>query len=1019
MLYQELLCARKNRRGTDLIRTVLFISEVMLVGSGGLHAQTPSPPQLTFNGVQSAGVKVTDARAVAADKAGNIFVVDSTNNQVLKFPAGGGAQTTVGSGLNFPVGVAADQTGNVYIADYGNSRVVRVAAGTQTNLISGILPGGVAVDAAGNVFVTDQGNFGVVEVPAGGGTQTTVINGFFSQPTGVAVDAASNIFVADPLTGVWEVPASGGPPIAVNAVGVNFPWSVAVDGAGNLFISDKLPSYYIPGATNVFPKITEVLADGGGTVVLYGLAPSGTGAFPSLGVDGAGDLLIGNGQWPVDTLVLRRNFGSANVCPAGQSAPAPCSVNVTLSYYVYRGGTIGGVTVLTGGTPNLDFILNSTNCSGYVAADSYCTASVTFAPLAPGLRTGMLQITDTAGNPIFESAIFGQGQGPAVSILDSNSIGSGLNAPQGVAVDRAGDIFIADTGNNRVVEVPAGGGPQTTVGSGLNGPQGVAVDGVGNVFITDSGNRRLVKIPAGGGAQTTLANGAYLFVAVDGKDNLFLTQMQSYGVAGVQEIPAGGGAPVALGSNLYEATGVTVDGAGDVFTMNGSLWKIPAGGGNAVSLANIPGEGIALDAAGNIFASDNVNNRVVKIPAGGSAQTTVASGLNGPTGVAVDAAGNIYIADTGNNRIAVVHSSPAPALSFAATPVGSTSSDSPQSVTVKNIGNQQLNATAPGLNISGNFQQVAGPGTPSDCTSTFSLAPGASCNMSISFTPQNAGTLQGTAVLTDNALNASAAQTVTLSGTGTIPTASVSASSLNFNFHLVGTFIAPQYVTLNNTGTGPLSIASISISSNFVQTNTCGSSLAQGASCSITVFFTPPSAAAFTGTLTITDNNNAISGSVQTVSLTGLSGTGTSAPPAGKYLIQNLNSGLVLGVAGASTSEGANIVQWYSNGSPDQKWTLRPVGNGAYTITDVNSGMVIGVAGASLNPGVPLIQWALNGSTDQEWRFAWNGAYWIITDVNSGLQMDIQGASRSTGAQAFQWTANGGGSQQWALIPTQ
>ena len=68
-------------------------------------------------------------------------------------------------------------------------------------------------------------------------------------------------------------------------------------------------------------------------------------------------------------------------------------------------------------------------------------------------------------------------------------------------MDGAGDVFIADTSNNRVVEVPAGGGAQTTVGSGLSDPSGVAVDGAGNVFIADPNNNRVVEVPAGGGAQ--------------------------------------------------------------------------------------------------------------------------------------------------------------------------------------------------------------------------------------------------------------------------------------------------------------------------------------------------------------------------------------------------------------------------------------------------------------------------------------------------------------------------------------
>ena len=73
-------------------------------------------------------------------------------------------------------------------------------------------------------------------------------------------------------------------------------------------------------------------------------------------------------------------------------------------------------------------------------------------------------------------------------------------------MDRAGDVFIADTFNNRVVEVLAGGGAQTTVVSGLYSPTGVAVDQAGDIFIAETYKEQVVEIPAGGGAQTTLAS---------------------------------------------------------------------------------------------------------------------------------------------------------------------------------------------------------------------------------------------------------------------------------------------------------------------------------------------------------------------------------------------------------------------------------------------------------------------------------------------------------------------------------
>ena len=131
----------------------------------------------------------------------------------------------------------------------------------------------------------------------------------------------------------------------------------------------------------------------------------------------------------------------------------------------------------------------------------------------------------------------------------TGTVGTGLYNPIGIAVDGAGDVFIADHYNNRVVEVPAGGGAQTTVGSGLSYPHGVAVDGAGDVFIADSYNNRVVEVPAGGGAQTTVGSGLNgpLGVAVDGAGDVFIADN---GNNRVVKVPAGGGAQTTVGSGL-------------------------------------------------------------------------------------------------------------------------------------------------------------------------------------------------------------------------------------------------------------------------------------------------------------------------------------------------------------------------------------------------------------------------------------------------------------------------------------
>jgi uncharacterized repeat protein (TIGR03803 family) len=141
--------------------------------------------------------------------------------------------------------------------------------------------------------------------------------------------------------------------------------------------------------------------------------------------------------------------------------------------------------------------------------------------------------------------------------------------------------------------------------------------------------------------------------------------------------------------------------------------------------------------------------------------------------------------------------------------------------------------------------------------------------------------------------------------------------------------------------------------------------------------------------------------------------------PVGTYHIQNVNSGLYLGVYGASLSDGASVVQSTSTGSLDQEWTVKMVGNGIYQITNVKSGLLVGVYAASTEEGAPVVQWQPTGSLDQEWQLTPVGSNWLITDINSGLVMGVEGNSTDAGAHLIQWPADGSTSQVFTLIPVE
>ena len=183
-------------------------------------------------------------------------------------------------------------------------------------------------------------------------------------------------------------------------------------------------------------------------------------------------------------------------------------------------------------------------------------------------------------------------------------------------------------------------------------------------------------------------------------------------------------------------------------------------------------------------------------------------------------------------------------------------------VTLTNTGNAALSITS--LALTGtNASDFAQSNT---CGS--SVAAGANCTISVTFTAAASGSRTAAVSITDNA--SGSPQTVSLSGTGTAALVSLSATSLAFGNQPIDVSSTAQTVTLSNTGNAALSITSLALAgtnaSDFAQSSTCGSSLAAGANCTIVVWFTPSVAGPEAASLSIADN---ASGSSQTVPLSG------------------------------------------------------------------------------------------------------------------------------------------------------
>src|ERR1017187_7388867 len=247
-----------------------------------------------------------------------------------------------------------------------------------------------------------------------------------------------------------------------------------------------------------------------------------------------------------------------------------------------------------------------------------------------------------------------------------------LNYPFSIAVDTSGNLFFTDFNNYRVRKVSANGVITTVAGNGTPGysdytgpatsasfsPHGVAVDASGNLFIAD-GYFRIRKVSASG-IMTTFAGGGNEPGLGDGGPATSVSLNGPWGVA----VDTSGNLFITDGGN-YRIRKVSASGIITTVAGNGTGFSFSGDGGPATSATFYDPAGVAVDTSGNLFIADEGNSRIRKVSASGIITTVAGGGTGGlgdggpatsaslyePAGVAVDASGNLFIADTLNNRI--------------------------------------------------------------------------------------------------------------------------------------------------------------------------------------------------------------------------------------------------------------------------------------------------------------------------------------------------------------------------------
>ena len=565
---------------------------------------------------------------VAVDAAGNMYVCDmASTGEVKKITPDGSSTTIIGSGfLTQSSNVAVDQAGNVFVVDQATVWKIPASGSPVTYGTPVVInntfrePFGLAVDGSGNIYVSDVSAGGVYKMANNGSGKTRIDNGL-TQISAVALDAAGNVYaVSIGDFDLYEIPVNGGPQVQL-AAGFNFPRGLAVDAAGTVYVDDE-------GNSGIF-----AVPAGGGTKVAV---VSGLSRLVGVAVDAGYNLygaLQGNGG--VTKYSPTGGFFISPVLPAGLSfdnttgiiggsaTVASAATNYLVSAYNATGGTSATVNIATANAVVLS----------YSTPQTY-TAGTAITALDPSVTSGTVAVPGYSTTPA--------------------SIGSGFNTPSAVAVDAAGNVYVADAGNAAVEKLPAGGGSPVSIGSGFSYPTGVAVDAGGNVFVADQGNSSVFEIPVSG-PQVTLGSGFVnpAAVAVDQSGNVYVIDESN---ETLYKIPAGTGTPVVLGAGFTELTAVAVDQSGNLYVVDGGasiVFEVSEKGGIPQSVGGsfLFPTGVAVDAAGIVYVTDFDAGKIYKLSACGCTEVAIGSGLNQAGGLAIDGAGNIYVADSGDNLV--------------------------------------------------------------------------------------------------------------------------------------------------------------------------------------------------------------------------------------------------------------------------------------------------------------------------------------------------------------------------------
>ncbi|UWZ81937.1 DUF7948 domain-containing protein [Occallatibacter riparius] len=855
-----------------------------------------------------------NANAIVVNSAGNAYVTGLTNSSDFPTTTGAFQAARLTSG------------GTAFIAELNTTGSALVFSTFLGGSFGGEQGSGIALDSSGNVYVI--GTTTAHDFPVTPGAFATTIPGFRS--------AFVSKLNAKATALVYSTYLGGANYDSGNAI--------ALDAAGNAYVGGVTSSQNFPvtpGAfqqTNVAPNAISFVSklNPSGSALVYStyLGGSTKDIVKTIAVDSASTVYVGGHSESSDFPVTAGAFQGAGHSGAGFVT----HLNAAGSALVYS-------TFL--GPPSTQFNDGVRSLRVSSAGEAYVTGDT-----LPGFPVTADAFQSTAAT--LGSAFITRINAAGTALAYSTCLGGATKGTFGdaIAIDAAGHAFVA--GGTVARDFPATSRAfQTTNKTGSEfattgfvaafdtNPAAVAT----TTTLTSSANPATVgqkvifdaTVDASSGSTTPTGNVVF---SVDGTD--------------VDTIALNGGAASYNTSTLTAGTH-TVKAAyqGDSgFSSSSASLTQTINLAQAAAPTFSPAGG-TYSTAQSVTISSSTTGATIYYSIDGSAPTTSSANYTSPVAVSATetikaiAAGSGYTTSAVASATYTIQTSAVATFNQASLDFGNQTtgtSSSARTVTLKNTGNATLTLTGFPITGSSSFTQT------STCGS--SLAAGASCALAIVFTPQTTGAQSATLSVSSN--TSGDAPTVALTGTGTAPAAPVvtlTPGSLAFGSQTQGSSSTAQSITVKNTGTAPLTSITVSLSesqpsvsgkvrpqaaiasANYSATTTCGSSLDVGATCTVSVVFTPTAIGSLPGTLLVTDN------AANSPQSTGLSGTGVAVQQ-GDFTVAATTSTATIAAGGSAQF---HLTVGTTGGPYNKAVTLSASG--------LPSGATAGFSPASVTPG--------------------------------------------------------------------